>query len=96
MSPTGLALLALYNLSYIAPLVALPAAVSNRRALGRLGRWNRANSPWVKVAIAVAVVAMSLCLLISLALPLSGLEQANDQCQGQERDGRHSNGLCPE
>lgn len=90
MSPTGLALLALYNLSYIAPLVALPAAVSNRRAQGRLGA---GTGPTRR---AVAVVAMSLGLLISLALPLSGLEQANDQCQGQERDGRHSNGLCPE
>ena len=64
--PTGLALLALYNLAYIAPLVALLALVSNRRALGRLGRWNKANSPWVKVAIAAAVVAMSLGLLITL------------------------------
>ncbi len=63
---TGLALLALYNLAFIAPLVALLAAVSNRRVLGKMGRWNRANSPWVKAAIAVAVVAMSLALLITL------------------------------
>jgi cytochrome c-type biogenesis protein len=63
---TGLALLALYNLAYIAPLVALLAAVSNRRVLGRIGRWNRANSPWVKAAIAIAVVAMSLALLVTL------------------------------
>ena len=64
--PAGLALLALYNLAYIAPLVALLAVVSNRRMLGRIGRWNQANSPWVKVGIAVAVVAMSLGLLITL------------------------------
>lgn len=63
---TGLALLALYNLAYIAPLVALLVAVSDRRVLGRLGRWNRANSPWVKAGLAIAVVAMSFGLLISL------------------------------
>lgn len=63
---TGLALLALYNLAYIAPLVALLAFVSNRRLLGRLGRWNQANSPWVKGGLAVAVIAMSLGLLLTL------------------------------
>jgi cytochrome c biogenesis protein CcdA len=63
---TGLALLALYNLAYILPLVALLAAVSNRRVLGRLGRWNQANSPWVKAGLALAVIVMSLGLLITL------------------------------
>lgn len=63
---TGLALLALYNLAYIVPLVALLAAVSNRRVLGRLGRWNQANSPWVKAGLALAVIAMSMGLLITL------------------------------
>ena len=63
---TGLALLALYNIAFIAPLVMLLAAVSDRRVLGRLGRWNRANSPWVKVGLALAVIAMSFGLLITL------------------------------
>jgi cytochrome c-type biogenesis protein len=63
---TGLALLALSNLASIVPLVAPLAAVSNRRVLGRLGRWNQANSPWVKAGLAFAVIAMSLGLLITL------------------------------
>jgi cytochrome c biogenesis protein CcdA len=63
---TGLALLALYNLAYIVPLVALLAAVSNRRVLGQLGRWNRGSSPWVKAGLAAAVILMSLALLITL------------------------------
>lgn len=63
---TGLALLALYNLAYIAPLVILLVAVADRRFLGRLGRWNRSNSPWVKAGLAFAVVAMSFGLLYSL------------------------------
>ncbi len=62
---TGLALMALYNLACITPRVALLAAVSNRRVLGTMGRWNRANSPWVNAAIAFAVVAMSLALMIT-------------------------------
>ena len=63
---TGLALLALYNLAYIAPLLILLGAVSDRRVLGQLGRWNRANSPWVKAGLAIAVVAMSFGLLYTL------------------------------
>ena len=63
---TGLALLALYNLAYIAPLVILLAAVSNRRILGQMGRWGRSNAPWVKAGLAIAVVAMSFGLLATL------------------------------
>ena len=63
---TGFALLALYNIAFIVPLLVLLGAMSNRRVLGQLGRWNRANSPWVKAGLALAVIAMSLGLLISL------------------------------
>ncbi len=64
--PTGLALLALYNIAFIVPLVAMLLAVSNRRVLGQVGRWNRANSPWVKAGIAVAIIAMSFGLMVSM------------------------------
>lgn len=63
---TGLALLALYNIAFIVPLVALLLAVSDRRVLGKLGRWNRANSPWVKTGLALAVIAMSFGLMVSM------------------------------
>ncbi|MHB8890478.1 MAG: cytochrome c biogenesis CcdA family protein [Candidatus Limnocylindrales bacterium] len=63
---TGLALLALYNIAFIAPLLILLGAVSNRRLLGQLGRWNRSNSPWIKAGIALAVIAMSFGLMVSM------------------------------
>ena len=63
---TGIALLALYNLAFIMPLLILLLAVSNKRVLGRLGRWNRANSPWVKVGLAVAVIVMSFGLMVTM------------------------------
>ncbi len=63
---TGLALLALYNLAFIVPLVLLLLMVSDRRVLGRMGRWNRANSPWVKAGLALAVIAMSFGLMVSM------------------------------
>ena len=63
---TGLALLALYNIAFIVPLLALLLAVSNRRVLGQLGRWNRANSPWIKAGLALAVIAMSFGLLVTM------------------------------
>lgn len=63
---TGFALLALYNIAFIAPLLILLGAVSNRRVLGQLGRWNRSSSPWIKAGIALAVIAMSFGLLVSM------------------------------
>jgi len=41
-------------------------AVSNRRVLGTLGRWNRTNSPWIKAGLALAVIAMSFGLMVSM------------------------------
>lgn len=63
---TGLALLALYNLAYITPLVVLLGLVSNRRLLGQLGRWNQSHNHLLKVVLAVIVIAMSLGLLLTL------------------------------
>ncbi len=63
---TGFALLALYNVAFIVPLLVLLLAVSDRRVLGRLGRWNRAKSPWIRVALALAVIAMSFGLMVTM------------------------------
>ena len=63
---TGLALLALYNIAFIVPLVVMLLAVSNKRVLGQIGRWNRANSPWIKAGIALAIIAMSFGLMVSM------------------------------
>ncbi|HSO29205.1 MAG TPA: hypothetical protein VLS28_04835 [Candidatus Sulfomarinibacteraceae bacterium] len=63
---TGIALLALYNIAFIVPLLVLLLAVSDRRVLGQLGRWNRANSPWIKVGLALAVIAMSFGLMVTM------------------------------
>lgn len=64
--PVGLALLGLYNLAFIAPLLGLLLAVSDRRVLGRLGRWNRAHAGTMKTVLALAVVAMSFGLLLTM------------------------------
>lgn len=63
---TGIALLALYNIAFIVPLLLLLLAVSDRRVLGRLGRWNRSNSPWIKTGLALAVIVMSFGLMVSM------------------------------
>jgi len=63
---TGLALLSLYTIAYIAPLAALLIGLSDRRVLGRLGRWNGTHGRWVKLGLAVIVIGMSLTLLYTL------------------------------
>jgi cytochrome c-type biogenesis protein len=64
--PVGLALLALYNVAFIVPLLIFLLAVSNRRVLGTLGRWNKRNGAVVKSVLAFGVVAMSFGLLLSM------------------------------
>ncbi|HEY6058810.1 MAG TPA: cytochrome c biogenesis protein CcdA [Candidatus Limnocylindrales bacterium] len=64
--PVGLALLVLYNVAFIMPLLLFLLFVSNRRVLGALGRWNRTNGAVVKTALALGVVAMSFGLLLSM------------------------------
>jgi cytochrome c-type biogenesis protein len=62
----GLALLALYNVAFILPLVLFLLFVSNRRVLGVIGRWNKKNGTVVKTVLALGVMAMSFGLLLSL------------------------------
>jgi cytochrome c-type biogenesis protein len=64
--PVGLALLGLYNIAFIMPLLLFLLFVSNRRVLGTLGRWNRRNGAVVKSVLALGVVAMSFGLLLSM------------------------------
>jgi len=64
--PVGLALLALYNIAFIVPLLVFLLFVSDKRVLGKLGRWNRQNGNAVKIVLAVAVIAMSFGLLLSM------------------------------
>jgi cytochrome c biogenesis protein CcdA len=66
--PVGLALLALYNLAFILPLLLFLLFVSNKRVLGAFGRWNRKNAGAVKAVLAIAVIAMSFGLLYSLGM----------------------------
>lgn len=62
----GLALLALYNIAFILPLLIFLLFVSNRRVLGTIGRWNKKNGAVVKTVLAFGVIAMSFGLLLSM------------------------------
>jgi cytochrome c biogenesis protein CcdA len=62
----GLALLALYNVAFILPLLLFLLFVSNRRVLGVVGRWNKKNGSLVKAVLAIGVIVMSFMLLKTL------------------------------
>jgi cytochrome c biogenesis protein CcdA len=66
--PVGLALLVLYNIAFILPLLSFLLLVSNRRVLGTLGRWNKRNGAAVKTVLALGVVVMTFGLLFSLGM----------------------------
>ncbi len=66
--PVGLALLVLYNIAFIMPLLLFLLLVSNRRFLGTLGRWNKQNGAVVKTVLAFGVILMSFGLLYSLGM----------------------------
>jgi cytochrome c biogenesis protein CcdA len=59
----GYSYLVLYNLVFIAPLVAILAAASARPALNRLAHWNLHHREWVRLALGGGVVAMGLLIL---------------------------------
>ena len=62
----GVALLALYNVAFILPLLLFLLFVSNRRVLGAIGRWNKKNGSLVKAVLAIGVIVMSFMLLKTL------------------------------
>ncbi len=55
--------LVIYNLLFVAPLAAILAIASSRRALGRLARWQERNRERVRFTIGASVVTLGLALL---------------------------------
>ncbi len=62
----GYAYLVLYNLVFIAPLLAILAAASARPALNRLAHWNLHHKEWVRLALGSGVVVMGLLILATV------------------------------
>ncbi len=62
----GFAYLALYNLMFILPLVALLIAASARPTLNRLAHWNLHHKEWVRLALGAGVTLMGLLILATV------------------------------
>lgn len=60
----GLGYLLLYNLMFIVPLIAILLGVSNRRAVGRLARWEASRKREVKLATGLVMIALGAIILI--------------------------------
>ena len=56
----------LYNVVFVAPLVAILIAASSRPALGRLAHWNLHHREWVRLALGGGVVVMGLAILATV------------------------------
>jgi len=61
---TGLGYLLLYNLMFVVPLIIILLGVSNRRAVGRLARWEASHKREVKLATGLVMVALGAAILI--------------------------------
>ncbi len=62
----GFAYLALYNLMFILPLVALLIAASARPTLNKLAHWNIHHKEWVRLALGWGVVLMGILILATV------------------------------
>ncbi|MGQ9476912.1 MAG: hypothetical protein ACUVRH_00200 [Candidatus Bipolaricaulia bacterium] len=63
---TGLGYLLLYNLMFVVPLIAILLGVSNRRALGRLARWEASRKREAKLATGLVMILLGASILIWL------------------------------
>lgn len=62
----GFGYLALYNLMFILPLVALLIVASARPTLNKLAHWNLHHREWVRLALGSGVVAMGILILATV------------------------------
>ena len=61
---TGFGYLLLYNLAFVAPLIALLLALGNRRTVGALARWEAQHKREVKLATGLLMVGLGAVILI--------------------------------
>ena len=62
----GFGYLALYNLMFILPLVALLIAASARPTLNQLAHWNLHHKEWVRLALGAGVTVMGILILATV------------------------------
>ncbi|MFQ6616584.1 MAG: cytochrome c biogenesis protein CcdA, partial [Fidelibacterota bacterium] len=60
----GFGYLLLYNLMFVVPLIAILAGFSNRRALGRLSRWEVSRKREVKLVTGLVMIALGAVILV--------------------------------
>lgn len=60
----GFSYLLLYNLMFVLPLIVILLAIGNRRALGRLSRWEASNKRELKLATGLVMILLGASILI--------------------------------